>query len=127
MRRAAPFVPRNRRSVPAAKPAGARARIGRTWAASLPRTPDAMRRFLADLRFSARSLRIEYGSETGLAAYWGLWFNSGAWGGHRHFAIEATTGRFDQIDRAMRDGSAGQIGPMGRADWSTRWSLLPSS
>jgi hypothetical protein len=71
-----------------------------------------------------RSLRIEYGSEAGLPAYWGLWFNSGAWGGHRHFAIEPTTGRFDQIDRAMRDGSAGQIGPLGRAGWSTRWSLL---
>jgi hypothetical protein len=70
-----------------------------------------------------RSLRMEYASESGLAAYWGIWMNSGGWGGHRHFAIEATTGRFDQIDRATRDGSAGQVGPLGRVDWSTRWSV----
>jgi hypothetical protein len=70
-----------------------------------------------------RSLHIEFTSESNIAAYWGIWINSGGWGGHRHFAIEATTGRFDQIDRAMRDGSAGQVGPMGRVDWNTRWSL----
>ena len=70
-----------------------------------------------------RSLEIEYASESATPAYWGIWLNSGGWGGHQHFAIEATTGRFDQIDRSMRDGSAGQIGPLGRLDWSTRWSL----
>ena len=60
-----------------------------------------------------RSLQIEYASESGLAAYWGIWINTGGWGGHRHFAIEPSTGRFDQIDRSMRDGSAGLIGPLG--------------
>jgi hypothetical protein len=70
-----------------------------------------------------RSLRIEYASESNVAAYWGIWINSGGWGGHRHFAVEATTGRFDQIDRAMRDGSAGQVAPLGRVDWSTRWTM----
>ena len=71
-----------------------------------------------------RSLKIEYASESELPGYWGLWINNGGWGGHRHFAIEPSTGRFDQIDRSMRDGSAGVVGPSGRADWSTRWSLL---
>jgi hypothetical protein len=70
-----------------------------------------------------RALELEFSSESGLAAYWGIWINSGGWGGHQHFAIEPTAGRFDQIDRAMRDGSAGQVGPLGRVDWSTRWSL----
>lgn len=71
-----------------------------------------------------RSLQIAYESESNLAAYWGLWINTGGWGGHRHFAIEPSTGRFDQIDRSMRDGSAGVVGPSGRVDWMTRWSLL---
>jgi hypothetical protein len=70
-----------------------------------------------------RSLQIEYNSDSNVAAYWGIWINSGGWGGHRHFAIEPTTGRFDQIDRSMRDGSAGVVGPSGRVDWMTRWSL----
>jgi hypothetical protein len=70
-----------------------------------------------------RSLSIEYESESGLAAYWGIWINTGGWGGHQHFAIEPTTGRFDQIDRSMRDGSAGMVGPQGRIDWTTRWTL----
>jgi hypothetical protein len=74
-----------------------------------------------------RSLQIEYASESNLPAYWGIWINAGGWGGHKHFAIEPTTGRFDQIDRSLRDGSAGQVGPLGRVDWMTRWSLLALS
>jgi hypothetical protein len=70
-----------------------------------------------------RSLEIAYESDSGLPAYWGIWLNSGGWGGHRHLAVEATTGRFDQLDRAMRDGSAGHVGPLGRTDWSVRWNL----
>lgn len=73
-----------------------------------------------------RTLKIEYASDSSLAAYWGLWINTGGWGGHRHFAIEPSTGRFDQVDRALRDGSAGLVGPSGRVDWATRWSLLAS-
>ena len=74
-----------------------------------------------------RSLQIEYSSETDLAAYWGIWLNSGGGGGHRHIAIEPTTGRFDQVDRSMRDGSSGHTGPLGRADWSVRWTLGPGA
>ena len=70
-----------------------------------------------------RTLRIEYASEDRLAAYWGIWINSGGWEGHKHFAVEPTTGRFEQIDRAIKDGSAGMVGPQGRRNWSVRWNL----
>lgn len=70
-----------------------------------------------------RSLRIEYASEDGLAAYWGVWINTGGWAGNRHFAVEPTSGRYDEIDRSIKDGSAGQIDPFGRREWSVRWTL----
>ena len=70
-----------------------------------------------------RSLKIEYESETGLPAYWGIWLNAGGWGGHRHFAVEPSTGRYDQVDRSTRDGSAGIVGPLGRVEWMTRWTF----
>jgi hypothetical protein len=70
-----------------------------------------------------RTVRIEYSSEDNLQAYWGIWINSGGWAGHRHVAVEPTTGRFDQIDRSIKDGSAGMVGPAGRREWSVRWSL----
>jgi hypothetical protein len=70
-----------------------------------------------------RTLQIEYSSEDELAAYWGIWIKSGGWAGHRHFAVEPTTGRFDQLDRSIKDGSAGIVGPAGRKNWSVRWSV----
>jgi hypothetical protein len=70
-----------------------------------------------------RSLEMEFTSEDDLAAYWGIWLNTGGWGGNRHFAIEPTTGRFDQLDRAVADGSAGRIAASGRRDWSVRWTV----
>jgi hypothetical protein len=70
-----------------------------------------------------RTLQIEYSSEDELPAYWGIWINSGGWAGHRHFAVEPTTGRFDQIDRSIKDNSAGVVEPLGRRSWSVRWSL----
>jgi hypothetical protein len=70
-----------------------------------------------------RSLRVEYESADKLSAYWGLWINTGGWAGNRHFAAEPTTGRFDEIDRSIGDGSAGQIDPFGRRQWSVRMSL----
>ena len=74
-------------------------------------------------RREGRTLTLEYASEDQLKAYWGIWINTGAWEGHHHFAIEPTTGRFDQLDRSVRDGSAGCIGPGGKASWSVRWGL----
>jgi hypothetical protein len=71
----------------------------------------------------SRRLRIEYQSDTALQAYWGVWINTGGWAGNRHFAIEPTTGRFDDVDRATKDSSAGQIEPFGRRRWSVRWTV----
>ena len=70
-----------------------------------------------------RTLRVGYESEDGLAAYWGVWVNTGGWAGHRHFAVEPTTGRFDDLDRAVHDESAGRAAPLGRRDWSVRWEV----
>jgi hypothetical protein len=70
-----------------------------------------------------RSLKIEFSSEDLTRAYWGIWINTGGWAGNRYFSIEPVTGRFDQLDRAVADGSAGRIGAMGRREWSVRWTL----
>jgi hypothetical protein len=70
-----------------------------------------------------RSLQIEFTSEDDMAAYWGVWVNTGGWGGNRHFAIEPTTGRFDQLDRAVADASAARVSASGRRDWSVRWTV----
>lgn len=56
-------------------------------------------------------------------AYWGLWINTGGWAGHHHFAIEPTTGRFDQLDRAVKDASAGTAGASAQLNWSVTWAL----
>jgi hypothetical protein len=71
----------------------------------------------------SRTVRIEYSSEDGLASYWGIWINTGGWVAQRHFAVEPTTGRFDQLDRAVKDGSCGTVGPLSRRNWSVRWNL----
>jgi hypothetical protein len=70
-----------------------------------------------------RALTIEYFSEENLPAHWGIWINTGGWAGNRAFSVEPTTGRFDQLDRSVGDNSAGRVGPMGRCEWSVRWTL----
>lgn len=70
-----------------------------------------------------RTLRMEYTSADNLPAYWGIWLNSGGWAGHRHFALEPTTGRFDQLDRSIWDDSAGRISPLGKLSWTVKWSV----
>jgi hypothetical protein len=79
--------------------------------------------FLVSYPTRKRSLRVEYESVDGMPAYWGLWINTGGWAGNRHFAIEPTTGRYDEIDRSIKDNSAGQIDPFARRQWTVRWSL----
>ena len=74
-----------------------------------------------------RSLRISYASSDELPAYWGVWINTGGWAGHRHFAVEPTTGRYDQLDRSIHDHSAGVVGPLGRRDWAVRWEVGDSN
>jgi hypothetical protein len=68
-------------------------------------------------------LKIEYSSDDGMPAYWGVWINTGGWVTHRHFALEPTTGRFDEIDRASKDGSAGRAPISGKIGWRVRWTL----
>ena len=69
-----------------------------------------------------RSLKLSFESSD-LTAYWGVWVNTGGWAGHKHFSLQPTTGRFDQIDRSTRDGSAGRVGPSGRCDWSFQMTV----
>ncbi len=64
-----------------------------------------------------RSVSIRFSSET-LQAYWGIWVNTGGWAAGQNFALQPTTGRFDQLERSTRDGSAGRVEPAGRAEWS---------
>jgi hypothetical protein len=71
-----------------------------------------------------RGVRMTWKSPDHRPAYWGIWINTGGWAGHHHFAIEPTTGRFDQLARAVRDGSAGKIAAAERLTWSLRWSLF---
>jgi hypothetical protein len=71
----------------------------------------------------SRSIEISYSSEDGLDAYWGVWLNTGGWATHHHFAVEPTTGRFDQLDRAVKDGSAGMVDAAGQVNWSVTWQL----
>jgi len=66
---------------------------------------------------------MENQSEDGMTADWGNWINTGGWGSHRHFSIQPTTGRYDQIDRAIKDGSIGSVASMGKRVWSVRLSL----
>ena len=70
-----------------------------------------------------RSATVSYHSDDGLLAHWGVWINTGGWGMSRNFTLEATTGRFDQLDRSAADGSAGRVPAGGRRDWSVRWTL----
>jgi hypothetical protein len=71
----------------------------------------------------SRSLSIEYASDDNLPAYWGVWINTGGWAQHRHFALQPTTGRFDQLDRAIWDDSAGRAEASGKRVWQVRWTV----
>jgi len=71
----------------------------------------------------SRTLEIDYSSDDGVAAYWGVWIDNGGWARHHHFALEPTTGRFDQIDRATKDDSAGKVGPSAQVSWTVTWRL----
>ena len=38
--------------------------------------------------------------------------------------LEPTTGRYDQLDRAIRDNSAGRVAANGRAQWQVKMTIL---
>jgi len=69
-----------------------------------------------------RKLTISYESESNIAAYWGIWINTGGWAGHHHFAVEPTTGRRDRLDESVRDGSAAKVEPLSTVRWIVRWT-----
>ena len=73
----------------------------------------------------SRKLQIEYASEDSIVAYWGIWIDHGGWARHDHFAIEPTTGRFDQLDRAVKDDSAARVAASAQVNWTVTWKLLP--
>ena len=87
--------------------------VGPIDAAARVRYP-ARGRSLA-VAFSAGNLEED---RAGPAAHWGLWVNTGGWAGHRHFSLGPTAGRYDQLDLAIADGSAGRVPASGRSDWS---------
>ena len=70
-----------------------------------------------------RAMDIAYSTDTGPAAYWGVWINNGGWEGHKHLALEPTTGRSDAIDTAVADGSAGLVPASGKIEWATRFDV----
>ena len=70
-----------------------------------------------------RQVAIAYGCDGDVKAYWGVWINTGGWAGHRHVAVEPTTGRYDALDRSVRDGSAGRLPPLGATSWTVSWTL----
>jgi hypothetical protein len=70
-----------------------------------------------------RSVKMSFSSDDGMAAYWGIWIGTGGWGGHNHFAIEPTTGHYDQLDRSIQDDSAARVAGFGRRDWAIKWVL----
>jgi hypothetical protein len=70
-----------------------------------------------------RSVTVTFNSDQGPQAYWGVWITTGGWAGNSNFSIEPTMGRYDQLDRAVADKSAGRVAASGRCDWSVRWTL----
>lgn len=69
-----------------------------------------------------RSLTIGYTSSD-VPAYWGIWINTGGWAGHQHVAVEATTGRYDQVDKATANGVTGVVKPYSTVRWATDWRV----
>jgi hypothetical protein len=76
------------------------------------------------IRYPARkrSATLGFNSEA-LRAFWGVWINTGGWQHHQHFAMEPCTGRYDELDQAIRDGSAGTVGPRETVEWSVKLSV----
>ena len=72
-----------------------------------------------------RQVRIDFTTDAAVRAYWGVWINTGGWAGHRHVAIEPTMGRYDALDRSVRDGSAARVEGLATVAWSMSWTLEP--
>ena len=79
----------------------------------------------AVIRYPSRSrtLEIEYSSDDAIPAYWGVWIDNGGWARHTHFALEPTTGHFDQLDRSIKDDSAARVAASAQVSWNVCWRL----
>jgi hypothetical protein len=75
------------------------------------------------MEYEAEESMDEEGLIGGPRAYWGVWVSTGGWGSQRHFDIEPTTGRFDDLARSVKDRSAGTVPPLGRRQWQLRLTL----
>ena len=73
--------------------------------------------------YEAAESSDEQGIIGGPPAYWGVWVTTGGWGRQRTFDIEPTIGRFDDLTRSAKDGSAGSIPPLGRREWKMSLTL----
>ena len=71
----------------------------------------------------SRAVELEFASDEGVEAYWGIWINTGGWAQHQHIALEPTTGRFDQLDRSVRDQSAASVDASATVSWTVTWRL----
>ena len=81
----------------------------------------------ASIRFLTRKrqVQIDYGSEDGPQAHWGVWVDTGGWAAQRQCSIQPTIGRHDQLATAIRDGSCGSLDPSGVCEWSIRLTVGP--
>lgn len=84
-----------------------------------PIAPDAP----AVVRYPGRQRQLAIAYSGDVPAYWGLWINTGGWNHQRHLAVEPTTGRFDQLDRAVNDQSAGRVPAGGTVAWRVDWRV----
>jgi hypothetical protein len=75
------------------------------------------------LEYEAQESHDEQGVVGGPPAHWGVWATTGGWGRQQTFDIEPTIGRFDDLVRSVRDGSAGTVPALGRREWKMRLTL----
>jgi hypothetical protein len=75
------------------------------------------------IEYEAQESRDDEGIIGGPTAYWGVWVTTGGWGSQRHFDIEPTTGRFDELAKSIKDRSAASVPALGRREWRMRLTL----
>jgi hypothetical protein len=73
--------------------------------------------------YEADESHDEEGIVGGPSAYWAVWVNTGGWGAQRNLSIEPSIGRFDDLGRAVKDRSAGNVPPQGRREWRMRMTV----
>lgn len=74
-----------------------------------------------------RLLQIDFGSDTGVNAFWRLAVNTGTPAGPKSVTLAPATGRSDQLADSFNDASAAVLAASGRSNWQIRLSMLPLS